>query len=101
MKKLLLFLIPVFLLAGNFKLYLKDGSYHIVSEYKLEEDRIKFYAVERNDWEEMPVELVDLNRTKKEIKDREETEKETAKLVADEEKAERAERVEVARVPED
>lgn len=101
MSKLLLILIPFLLLAGNFKLYLKDGGYHIVSEYKMEGDRVRFFSVERGDWEEMPVELVDIAKTKQVIKEREETDKEQAKLIDEEEKAERAERREIARVPYD
>jgi hypothetical protein len=101
MSKLLLFLVPLLLCAANIKLYLKDGGYHIVSEYKVDGDRVRFYSVERGDWEEMPVELVDIAKTKQMIKDREETDKEQAKLIDEEEKAERAERREIARVPYD
>jgi hypothetical protein len=101
MAKLLLILIPFLLLAANFKLYLKDGGYHIVSEYKVEGDRIRFHAVERGEWEEMPIELVDLAKTRQVIKDREDSDREQAKLIDEEEKAERAERREIARVPED
>jgi hypothetical protein len=101
MKRLLLLLLPALLFAANIKLFLKDGSFHIVSEYKVEADRVRFFAVERGEFEEMPLELVDLNRTRKEIKDREEASKEQNKLIAEEEKAEKAERQEVARVPDD
>ena len=36
MKRLLLLLLPALLFAANIKLFLKDGSFHIVSEYKVE-----------------------------------------------------------------
>ncbi|HUQ92236.1 MAG TPA: hypothetical protein VM120_11195 [Bryobacteraceae bacterium] len=100
MRKLLLFLLPALLLAANVKLYLKDGEYHLVTEYKVENGRVRFYSVERSDWEEIPVELADLKRTQKEIADRAAAGKEQAKLINEEEKAERELRREVARVPE-
>jgi len=53
--------------AANVKLYLKDGNYHMVREYKVEGDNLRYYSVERGDWEDIPVALVDLNRTKEEI----------------------------------
>lgn len=66
-KLLLVFLVSVLTLAAaNFKLYLKDGGYHLVREYNVEGDRIKFYSVERSDWEEIPVAIVDLKRTEAE-----------------------------------
>ena len=54
------------LLAANFKLYLKDGTYQIVKEYKVDGDRLRYYSVERSDWEELPAALVDLRRTDEE-----------------------------------
>ena len=60
---LLIMLAAAPLLAANFKLYMKDGTYQIVREYKLEGDRINYYSVERGDWEEMPAALVDLKKT--------------------------------------
>ncbi|SPF55944.1 conserved exported hypothetical protein [Candidatus Sulfopaludibacter sp. SbA4] len=56
--------------AANIKLYLKDGDYHIVREYKVQGDRVRFYSVERSDWEEMPLDLVDLKRTESEAAER-------------------------------
>src|SRR5579875_1448305 len=52
--------------AANIKLYLKDGSYHLVREYQVETDRVRFYSVERSEWEEMPLSLVDLDKTRTE-----------------------------------
>jgi len=101
MKKLLfaIVLLPLLLAAANFKLYMKDGDYHLVREYKVEGDRISFYSVERRDWEEVPVDLVDLSRTKRELQEKATEERESAKLIDEEEKAERAAAAEVARVP--
>jgi hypothetical protein len=87
--------------AANVRLYLKDGGWHTVREYKVEGDRVRFYSTERGDWEEMPVELVDLKRTEREINERESADREQAKLIGAEDQAERAAAAEVARVPVD
>ena len=47
------------------KLYLKDGSYHLVKSYQIQGDKIKFYSLDTNEWEEMPVALVDFEATKR------------------------------------
>ncbi len=72
--------------AANFKLYLKDGTYHLVREYKVEGDNLRYYSIERSDWEEIPASLVDLNRTKQELADQAESRAEENKVVAEEEK---------------
>ena len=56
--------------AANFKLYLKDGTYQIVREYKVQSDRVRYYSIERSDWEEIPADLVDLKRTETEAAER-------------------------------
>ncbi|MCC6362277.1 MAG: hypothetical protein IT165_02065 [Bryobacterales bacterium] len=101
MRKLLLALLPLLLLAANFKFYLKDGNWHLVREYKVEGDRVRFYSVERSEWEEVPVELADLKRTEAEVKEHSEARKEQAKLIDEEEKAERAAAREISNVPQD
>ena len=47
------------------RLYLKDGDYQLVREYQVQPDRVRYYSTERSEWEEIPLELVDLERTKK------------------------------------
>ena len=56
----------VCLLAANIRLYLKDGTFQIVKEYQVQQDRVKYLSAERNEWEEIPLDLIDLNRTKEE-----------------------------------
>ena len=50
---------------ANQKLYMKDGSYQIVSSYEIQGDRVRYFSVERSEWEEVPTELVDLDATKR------------------------------------
>ena len=69
--------------AANLKLYMKDGSYHIVREYQVLPDRVHFYSVERSDWEDVPLELVDVKRTQSEAAERQDKLEEDAKAMAD------------------
>ena len=85
--------------AATTRLYLKDGTYHNVREYKKIQDRVRYYSTERGDWEEIPTDLVDLIRTQAEARDREETAKKNAADMDAEEKAERAQRRETERIP--
>src|SRR5258708_38907543 len=66
----LLFFLAFCAFAANVKLYLKDGEYHLVREYKVEAGRVRYYSVERSDWEEIPLELADLKRTETEAAQR-------------------------------
>ena len=63
-------LFAVLVWAANVRLYLKDGNYHIVREYQVIDDRVRYYSVERGDWEEIPLALVDLKRTESEAVER-------------------------------
>src|SRR5579864_806217 len=87
------------LCAANIKLYLKDGSYQLVREYKVENDRVRLLSTDRGEWEEIPVELVDLEKTQAEIKSHEESLREEAAANAAEDKAERDARKEVEQIP--
>jgi len=43
---------------------LKDGSFHLVREYQVQRDRVRYYSTDRSQWEEIPAELVDWDATK-------------------------------------
>ena len=86
--------------AANVKLYLKDGSYHLVREYQVQPDRVRFYSVERSDWEEMPLDLVDLEKTRAEQTDRQAQIEKDAKAISEEERVEREIKQDVLRIPE-
>src|SRR5580658_4041491 len=100
----LLFFFTVFVLtlsAANFKLYLKDGGFQLVREYKVDGDRIMYYSIERSDWEEIPVDLVDLKRTNAETLERQAALDKQSKEVAEEEAAAREIRHEIDKIPQD
>jgi len=96
-----LFLAAVAGIAANVKLYLKDGTFQIVREYQVQTDRVRFYSVERSQWEEIPLGLVDLQRTKAEVTEREAVRAEGAKVLSEEEHAERALKEEISKIPQD
>jgi hypothetical protein len=95
----LLFFLATQAFAANVKLYLKDGDYQLVREYKVESGRVRYYSIERSDWEEIPLALVDLKRTETEIAQRQAAIAEQAKIITEEDKAERDRANEVAKVP--
>jgi hypothetical protein len=103
MGKLLLFftVFALALSAANFKLYLKDGGFQLVREYKVDGDRVMYYSVERSDWEEIPVDLVDLKRTNAEAAARKETLDKVEQDLADEAAAAKESRQEILKIPRD
>jgi hypothetical protein len=94
-----LVLLALPLAGATIRLYLKDGNFHVVREYEVQGDRVRYYSLERSEWEEVPLELVDLDRTKAELRAREQERRQELEWLTGEEEAERSERREVARVP--
>src|SRR5215467_15308432 len=47
------------------KLVLKDGNYQLVREYIRNGDRVRYYSLERADWEEIPASMIDWAATQK------------------------------------
>lgn len=85
--------------AANVRLYLKDGGHQMAREYQVLADRVKYYSTERGEWEEIPLELVDLKRTRSEETQVETDRKREQAESAEEDKAERDAALEVQRVP--
>src|SRR5438105_2131424 len=87
--------------AANVRLFLKDGSYHVVREYTVQQDRVHYYSIERGDWEDIPLALVDLKRTESEAAAHKTAIEEESKVIAAEEKVEREIQEEVIKIPRD
>lgn len=102
MRVAVLFLMAAALLsADTFKLFLKDGSYHLVNQYQVEGDRVRFYSTERSEWEQMPVALVDLAKTEQVRKAKLAVVAHENREEKEEDAAERALRRETASIPAD
>ena len=101
MRKVCLLLVAACALASaaNLKLYFKDGSDQLVREYKIENDRLSYYSVDRDEWEEVPLSIVDLDKTQAEIKQRADDVRADAAAQAAEDKAELDARKQVEAVP--
>jgi flagellar motor protein MotB len=56
--------VPVALPKGK-KLILNDGTFQIAREYTVEGDRVRYWSVERSQWEEIPASLVNWDATHK------------------------------------
>jgi hypothetical protein len=87
--------------AANVKLYLKDGTFQVAREYQVKEDRVRYYSIERSEWEEIPLELVDLKRTESEAAERKAEVEKDAKALSEEDKVERELQNEIHKIPQD
>ena len=85
--------------AQRLALFLDDGARLDVREYEIVDGRVRYFSLARGQWEEVPVEIVDLERTQ--VHNR--TEQAAAAVRAQEERrerlAERRARTELHRVP--
>src|ERR1700692_2580492 len=53
-------------LSHGTKLMLKDGNLPLVRSYERNGERVRYFSVERGDWEEIPAAMVDWEATEKE-----------------------------------
>ncbi|MGD0223653.1 MAG: hypothetical protein ABSF71_15075 [Terriglobia bacterium] len=60
---------------ANLKLCLKDGTCQTVSSYEVHGDRVRYFSVERSEWEEIPASLVDFEATKRALEETKASEK--------------------------
>jgi len=87
--------------AANIRLYMQDGGSELVREYKVEGDRVKFYSVQRSEWEEVPAALIDLKRTETEAAAKKEALDRTSRQISEEDAAERELQKEIMKIPQD
>jgi hypothetical protein len=94
-----LFALTVAVLSAADRLYLKDGTYQLTNQYEVKADRVRYYSTERSDWEEIPLDLVDLERTKGELAERKAQVETENKAEAEARTAELTARKQVASLP--
>jgi hypothetical protein len=79
------------------KLVLADGSFQLVREYSVQGDRVRYWSVERSDWEEIPTALVNWDATHKAEAERSQQDADLKAKIRASEIAERAKDIDVDR----
>ena len=95
----LVFVFAAAALSAADRLYLKDGTYQLTNQYEVKPDRVRYYSTERSEWEEIPLEMVDLDRTKAELAERKAQSDADLKAEAEERSAEREAAKQIAALP--
>jgi hypothetical protein len=85
--------------AQSVQLYLANGDRLTVREYEVKGDRVRYYSLDRSQWEEIPLALVDLKKTEQTIADKVEQREALRQQSAVERAAERKGRTELHKVP--
>jgi len=96
---LIISLLASSLVAQRIQLFLKGGSEMLVREYEVQGDRVRYYSLERSAWEEIPLSLVDLDKTAKTVERKEDRIEQLRAESARERVAERKARTELHNVP--
>lgn len=74
-------------LSHGTKLVLKDGTFQLVRNYERNGERVRYYSVERNAWEEIPAAMIDWNATEKARIDEEKADEALVKRIQAQEQA--------------
>jgi hypothetical protein len=69
------------------KLVLKDGTFQLVRSYERNGERVRYFSVERNSWEEIPSAMIDWSATEKARAEDEKTDEALVKRVQAQEQA--------------
>ncbi len=83
--------VPV--LPRGVKLVLKDGTFQVVREYQRNGDRVRYFSMERGDWEEIPTSMVDWDATAKAASDLEKASAAEVEKIHKQEEAKRMDNV--------